>query len=188
MASEMARLSTGHLALMLMTSAPLWVAASMPWAMVDSRPRKRLSTLVITMGIIRLFGATPATPMPLSMRPAMVPAISVPWLKHRPLVAQRAFSLPLSLRACMKRGATMFRRRSSCAASMPESTTATIRGSERAATPESQPIEAWPQSSSMHGSLGKAARADRIQQVETGPVRSSMDVARKSGPSQSGSA
>ena len=78
MASEMARLSTGHLALMLITSALPRTAASMPSAMVESRASRPRSTLLMTMGNNRLLGATPATPMPLSIRPPMVPAISVP--------------------------------------------------------------------------------------------------------------
>ena len=45
---------------------------------------------------------------------------------------------------------------------MPESSTATRRGSERAATAESQPIFRWPHSSSMHGSLGNVGRALRV--------------------------
>ncbi len=78
MDSEIARLSTGHLALMLMTSAPPRTAASMPSAIVERRASRPWSTRLMTMGSSRLFGATPATPMPLSMRPPMVPAISVP--------------------------------------------------------------------------------------------------------------
>src|SRR5688572_345966 len=73
---------------------------------------------------------------------------------------------------------------------MPESSTATLRGRDRAATVESQPIFVWPHSSSIHGSLGNVVRAARCQQlgVELGSARSSTDVVRKSGPSQSGSA
>ena len=54
---------------------------------------------------------------------------------------------------------------------MPESSTATMRGSERAATPESQPIFLWPHNSSRQGSLGNVARAARCQQCRFGRDR-----------------
>ena len=63
-----------------------------------------------------------------------------------------------------------------------------MRGTERAATDESQPILSWPHSASMQGSLGNVARAPRRQQSlgSSGAMRLT-EVVRKSGPSQSGS-
>ena len=49
---------------------------------------------------------------------------------------------------------------------MPESSTATMRGSERRAMSEFQPIFVCPHNSSMQGSLGNVARAARCQQLE----------------------
>ena len=65
-----------------------------------------------------------------------------------------------------------------------------MRGSERAATAESQPILRWPHSSSMQGSLGKgrAPRAASSSMRRCRALSSSIEVVRKSGPSQSGSA
>src|SRR5436190_1008316 len=62
---------------------------------------------------------------------------------------------------------TTFLARSSWLASIPESSTSTMRGSERAAITESHPIFLWPHNSSRQGSLGNVARAARCQQCRS---------------------
>ena len=194
MASEIARLSTGHLALMLMTSAPSSTAASMPAAIVERRASSPWSTRLMTIGSSRLFGRdardADAVVHAAADRAGHLGAVrdsSGRWSRSARSACRPASAAVRATSGAASRSLA----RSSCAASMPESSTATMRGSERAATPESQPIFVWPHSSSMQGSLGNVVRAARCQQLQTradGRSRAPCEVVRKSGPSQSGSA
>src|SRR5215831_366456 len=62
---------------MLMTLAPWSAAQRMPLAMPDTEPEPRAESTLI--GMILAWKATPATPMPLCVDCAMVPATCVPW-------------------------------------------------------------------------------------------------------------
>ena len=141
--SEIARLSTGHLALILMISAPSTTAASIPAAMVEMRGQQPV-----------FYAADddrnePAVGRHARDSDAVVHAAADGAGHFRPMRVAAAAGAHSARSACRPVSAavpalqmrrTTLMARSSWAASIPESSTATMRGSERAAMLESQPI------------------------------------------------
>ncbi len=62
---------------MLITSAPFWAAQTMPSMTSAIQPLPSASNALT--GMIWAAGATPAMPLPLLARAAMIPATWVPW-------------------------------------------------------------------------------------------------------------